>query len=218
MDDARDGATTRTDDVAVLRIEDAVARLPGVDAVRLVPGRHRAVDELHVVIDPDRPEDGVRRSVQALLLERFELAVDWHAIRTMPRPRTALPASQGPTPRLVLETVHLAVRGRDTTVAVDLRHGDELLHGDADPVAPEGLLRAVASATLTAVGGTVDDALEAVSAEVVQAGQDRVALATVVTTDGRGRQQFTGSALVRGNEADAIARAVLDATNRLRRD
>lgn len=202
----------------VLRIEDAVARRPGVDAVRLVPGRHRPVEELHVVVAPDQSHDAVRRDIQALLLDHFELPVDWHAIRTVPRPRTAAPADR-PTEatRLVLEAVNLGLRGRDTTVQVELRDGEALVDGTAGPVPAHALLQGVADATCAAVARQVARELTATSVDVVAAGPDRVALVTVVASDGRGRQQLTGSAIVHGAEADAVARAVLDATNRLPR-
>ena len=210
--------TTLEGELDVLRIEDAIARRPGVDAVRMVPGRHRPVEELHVVVAPDSSHDAVRRDVQALLLDRFQLPVDWHAIRTVPRPRTASPNEPVAAPtRLVLETVNLALRGRDTTVQVELRDGEALVDGTAGPVPAHGLLRGVADAAAAAVARHVDRGLDVASAEVVPAGADRVALVTLVASDGRGRQQLTGSAIVHGTDADAVARAVLDATNRLPR-
>lgn len=209
-------------DLEVLRIEGAIAGMDGVDAVRLVPGTHRPVEELHVIIAPERRPDATKRDVQALLLEQFGLAVDWHAIRIVPRPHPAptadAPAAGPKAARLVLDTVHLAMRGRETTVGVELRRGATMVHGAAEPVGPAAVLAAVARATLDAIGKTVDDDLELVSAEVVQVGGDAIAVATIVSSDGRGREQLTGSAMVRGSEPDALARAVLDATNRLVRE
>lgn len=219
---APSAGVTLAGDISVLRLEDAIARLPGVEAVRLVPGTHRPVEELHVIVSPDRRPDAAKREIQEMLLERFDVAVDWHVIRIVRRPEAATPPAAAPPPpapaRLVLETVHLAMRGHGTSVGVDLRDGEQRVHGAAGPVGPSGLSLAVAEATLDAVAQTVDKSLEPVSAEVVQVGGDHIALATVVANDGRSREQLTGSAMVRGNDADAIARAVLDATNRLRRD
>lgn len=212
-------------DLEVLRIEGAIASLDGIDAVRLVPGTHRPVEELHVIIAPERRPDATKREVQALLLDRFDLPVDWHVIHIVPRPRPAV-TTETPTSgaagttssRLVLDTVHLAMRGRETTVGIELRRGTTSVHGAADPVGPASVLVAVARATLDAIGQAIDDDLELVSAEVVQVGGDAIAVATVIASDGRSREQLTGSAMVRGSEPDAVARAVLDATNRLVRD
>lgn len=117
--------------------------------------------------------------------------------------------------RLVLDTVHLALRSHGTSVGVDLLDGEDRLRGTAGPVGPTGVLPGVVQATIDALGDRITHDLSTVVAEIVEAGGDQIAIATLTASDGRSRQRLTGSAIVRGNVEDAMARATLDATNRL---
>jgi hypothetical protein len=219
QDTTRGGGLSLDSEFAILRVEDAVVRLPGVEAVRLVPGEHRPVDELHLITSPGTRPERVKVEVQAMLLDRFGLAVDWPAIQVAPRTQEQ---AVGVTPeqaeaRLVLDAVHLDMRRHGTSVTVELEDGDARVSGEAGPVPTSGVLDAVATATAAAVTHAVGRPLDALDARVVAAGGDDVALVTVGLADARTPQRLSGCAVVHANEVDAVARAVLDATNRLER-
>jgi hypothetical protein len=73
----------------------------------------------------------------------------------------------------------------------------------------------VAAATLDAVDELLGQRVEVESATVVTTGGRGVALSVLTMMVPRsGEQVLTGCALVRGDEADAIARSVLAALNR----
>ena len=114
-----------------------------------------------------------------------------------------------------MDAVHLALRSKGTSVGVDLLDAGERLRGTAGPVEPDGVLAGVVEATVDALRRCIDHRLSGIVAEVVEAGGDQLAIATLTATDGRSRQRLTGSSLVRGSVEDAMARATLDATNRL---
>lgn len=229
------------------RIEESISRLESVSACHLVLGGGQRLEWLDVVAAEGWPLDTVRRDVQAVLFQNFDLDVPAHLISVRdadtdaPRRSPARDAATarsvfgqqgaqargaaaaGPSgtatidrDRLVLDTVHLALRAHGTSVGVDLLDGDERLRGTAGPVGPTGVLSGVVEATIDALGDRVSHELSTVVAEVVEAGGDQIAIATVTASDGRSRQRLTGSAIVRGNVEDAMARATLDATNRLR--
>jgi hypothetical protein len=102
---------------------------------------------------------------------------------------------------------------------VGLTDRDRDVLGAAGPVADSGVAQAAAEATLEAVNELLDGlVLDLLGARVVSVGAQRVAVAAVTASDGRTREALTGSAAIRTHEADAVARAVLDATNRLHRD
>lgn len=226
-------------------VEEAIAGLVGVAAVRLVTRADGMVEEVHVAMGPAWRADTVRRDVQALLLHRFDLHVSPDAIHVaqqaqhhesqrraaqtqqqhqpsgaeapsgqLPQ-RTAAPAPKQTRRRPALEEVRVVLRPDSTSVDVELRTDVGRLHGSAQLNGPEGLHDAVARATLAAVAETVDRTLEPVTIDVIDVGQDRIAIATVIASDGRNQQRLTGSALVRGHVEDAMTRAVLDATNSL---
>lgn len=208
------------DPLAARSLADAVQRLEGVQHVRLEPPEAARPDRVHVVMAPGWRPETVRRDVQALLLQRFDLNLDMRQISTTrAAPADAPPPPEAAAPRTarrpVLDTVHIALRSRGTSVGVELVAGDRRLRGSAGPVGSTAVLTAVAQATVRALEDGLHQSVEVDVSDVVEVGGDRIAMATVVASDGRTRQRLTGSTLVRGNVEDAMARAVLDATNRL---
>ena len=225
------------------RIEESITRLESVAVCNLVTGHDGRLESLDVVGAPGWPLETVRRDVQAVLFHNFDLDVPatLTAVRgpdsapASARPQTAgapagaegttgtatqtAPAGTGTATidreRLVLDTVHLALRAHGTSVGVDLLDGEQRLRGTAGPVGPTGVLTGVVEATIDALGDRISHGLSPVVAEVVEVGGDQIAIATVTASDGRNRQRLNGSAIVRGNIEDAMARATLDATNRL---
>ena len=76
-----------------------------------------------------------------------------------------------------------------------------------------GLL--IAMATLSAVDDLLGQSCEVESAQIVSTGAREVALKVLTLSVPRiGEQVLTGCAVVRGDEADAVVRSVLDALNR----
>ena len=205
-------------------IEEELRRLEGVRSASIERAPGGRLGRVHVTADPAWVLETVRRDVQAMLQHRFGLQVPPRLLEVREddagRPPAAAeeerPAVTTPDPtRLRLDTVHLALRAQGTSVGVDLLDGDERLRGTAGPVGAPGVLAGVVDATLDALRRRLDHDLSTVVAEVVDAGGDQLAIATLEASDGRSRQRLTGSAIVRGNVEDAMARATLDATNRL---
>lgn len=227
MAETRDPTHRRMSEAPLAEIEQAIAGLVGVEAVRLVVRDDGAIDGVHVAMGPAWRADTLRRDVQALLLHRFDLHIDPETIHVAQRPQQ--PGTQAAHPRHpsvppgparrrpALDEVRVVLRAQTTSVDVELRGSEGPLRGSADLDGPDSLFAAVVDATLAAVGGAVDQSLEPVTVDVVDVGQDQIAIATVIASDGRTDRRLTGSALVRGHVEDALARAVLDATNSLHR-
>jgi hypothetical protein len=77
-------------------------------------------------------------------------------------------------------------------------------------------LRLVAGATVDAVGDLLKaSAVEVQSAELMSVGSVQLAVAVLRLATSRGEQLLTGSAIVRKDANDSIARATLDALNRV---
>jgi len=77
-------------------------------------------------------------------------------------------------------------------------------------------MRLVARAVVQAVAGLIgDSALDVDFAEVLPAGEYRVAVAVLRLATSKGDQVVSGSAVVRKDGNDAMARASLSALNRL---
>jgi uncharacterized membrane protein len=99
---------------------------------------------------------------------------------------------------------------------VALRFGDHTFEGLARGSAAASYRhRLVALAMLDALEPLLGLPTEVESASLVDTGVHTVALTVLVLTVPRlGPQSISGSAVVRGDEADAVARSVLDALNR----
>lgn len=231
MAETRDPTHRWVSEAPLAEIEQAIAGLVGVEAVRLVVGGSGEITGVHIAMGPAWRADTLRRDVQALLLHRFNLQIDPATVHVAQRPQQhpsqprsssphapQFPDAPAPTRRRpALDEVRVVLRTSATSVAVELRGSDGPLHGSADLDRPESLFTAVVDATLAAVGGAVDQSLEPATVDVLDVGEDQIAIATVIASDGRTDQRLTGSALVRGHVEDALARAVLDATNSLHR-
>ena len=193
-------------------LEETLARLPSVNAVRVAGDRDR-VREVHVLAAPDKAAKQVVRDVQTLALARFGIDLDRRIISVVQigpdhiRTEEERPAIIG---------VHEIPEGARTTVAVTLRwHGEEYAGTATGPAAASARLRLVGEAALRAVERIVGDealALDAVGAPAV--GMRRAIVVVVVSTGSRGEEVAVGSALSQGDDAETTVRAVLDALNR----
>lgn len=193
-------------------LEDTLARLPSVHAVRIIGDRDR-VREVHVLAAPEKAAKQVVRDVQTLVLARFGIDLDRRLISVVQIGPDRLQADQE---RPVILGVHEIPEGARTTVAVTLRwHGEEYAGTATGPAAPSARLRLVGEAALRAVERIVGDealALDAVGAPAV--GMRRVIVVVVVSTGPRGEEITVGSALSQEDDSDCTVRAVLDALNR----
>lgn len=198
------------------QVEASLTAIPGVHAARLVPGYERAVDELHVVSGVDRNPKQIVRDVQTALMAQ-------HAIPTDHRVISVAQFAEGPTTGagrpLTVRRVGVNNEGLATVAEVVLTTPEGELSGtDRGPSSASGRRRAVARATLAALGPRLpgNRTVEIEGVEVVDIVGSRVALCLVHVHSTAGGRSRSGSAVVEGDENDAVARAVLDATNRLR--
>lgn len=95
-------------------------------------------------------------------------------------------------------------------VALELA-GDVLVGESDGPVARQFEHRSVAQATLEGLNELLEESVNLESVEMYQAGGDPMAVVTLSSAGG----PLVGSALVRLDDHDAIARATLDALNRI---
>jgi len=121
-----------------------------------------------------------------------------------------------PGPRPSISTIMLRTSGEEAEATVSLAADGHLFEGQV--VGPAGTShrpRLIAQATLAALADLLGQATEIESVTLVGTGHRTVALTVLtVQTPRIGEQVVTGSAMVRGDEADAVARSVLDALNR----
>jgi hypothetical protein len=112
----------------------------------------------------------------------------------------------------------IGVRSTGAEIEVEVRlslDGDTFVGIERGAAAASARPRLVASATLNALDDLLGTPTAVESASVVETGTHAVALVVLTLSLPRiGAQSVAGSAVVRGDETDAVARAVLAAVNR----
>ena len=193
----------------VSELEVAVAALRGVRAARVQSGPN-GIESVRVLVVPERDPAEVVTEILAAVWAHLGTSLDPHAVEVMMA--SAPPSPHGRPRRRKLSSLSTKRAGDRFTSQVILELDGDLLIGEDD--SPSGLRferRSVADAVLYAVSQLVSEPLELGTADFVEMGDCRIAAVTVQRSNG----MLLGSAVVTLDEHDAIARATLDAVNRL---
>jgi hypothetical protein len=208
-------------DAELRELEDELCRLGGVLAVRVVGDRNGRPIEVHVLADQSKPAKQTVRDVRAVAQTMFGLELD-HRIVSVAQLDSAAEhiadsASATLAPRARVGRVNFEAQGVRADVRVVLIDGDLEYSGYAEgSVAAVARPQLVALATLDAVrqSDSAAEAIHVVSADITRVGPTRVAVVSVVYVEPPVELFVSGSAVVRQDRDEAVARAVLDATNR----
>lgn len=219
-------------------LEDSLRHIPGVKAASVVTGPDAVPTEVHVLATPGKAAKQVVRDVQSLALARYDIEIDHRIVSVVqmgddevravePEQHKGEPAAAEPAPEPADEAPEPVVRPAiaaitvrsghgETTASVTLAAGDQLFEGTSKgPAGQSHRARLVAVATLDAVAELLGQPCEVESAAIVGTGTREVALTVLTLLLPRtGEQVLTGSAVVRGDDADAVAKSVLAALNR----
>ena len=206
--------------------EAALRAVPGIReaSVRTGPDAHPI--EVHVVAGGLKPAKQVVRDVQSVAMAQFDLDIDHRIVSVVQIPDDAVDVGDSSDvredsvdealPRPALMSIGTTRSESETIVDVQLAIAGAVFSGRAD--GPTGALhrpRIIASATLAALTELLGIPAQVESAQVIEVANREVALTTLILTIPRlGDQVLCGSALVRGDEEDAVARSVLAAVNR----
>jgi hypothetical protein len=213
--------------------EDAIRGIPGVRAASVVTDAAGTPTEVHVVTGDEKSAKQFVRDIQSVAMASFELELD-HRVSIVQLPTVgasvltpvagdeipgASPTEEAvtePAHRAVLRSIDLTNRETGSDARVTLSLDDLQLTGLASgPKTITMRPRLVAEATLRAVGELLGWTCHIDTAQIVAVGNHQVALTTISAAIPRlGVQIFSGCAVVREDESDAVARSVLGAVNR----
>jgi len=211
------------EDLDLADIEREICRLPDVSIARIVAEPSGRVSEVHVVAHPGKHPKQIVRDVQSVALASFGVEIDRRVISVVQLGGGQLGSGllegdlvAGSRPSIVAITAEAS--GLRSLVRVTLARDEEEAVGFAEgSIATTARHRLVATATVDALR-QLEQAAECIDvdhAQIVRVGSHDVAIVTVVFVVPPSEQIVSGSAIVRPQqEADAVARAVLDATNR----
>ena len=203
-------------------LEDEIARLSGIHAVRVVGDRSGRPIEVHVLADGTKPAKQTVRDIRAVAQTVFGWDLDHRIVSVAQLKSDGDDGTEGADAgrqdiRVKVISTSVEQIGVRAEARVVLSEGDDehtgYAEGSAATIARPQL---IATAALDALR-QIDSGAEAVhvgSAEISRTPTGRVALVTVIYVDPPAELVVSGSAVVRQDRDDAIARAVLDATNR----
>jgi hypothetical protein len=203
-------------------IERELCRLPDVSVARLVADGAGRIIEAHILATQDKHPKQIVRDVQSVALAEFGIEIDRRVVSVVQLGSGdgdgSLPSDDGSRFRPSIVSIQSEVNGLRSVVRVTLGNDSGEAVGNATgSIATTARHRLVANATIDALR-RLDPAAECLDvehAQVVRVGACDVAVVTIVFVAPPSEQVVSGSAIVRANQdADAVARAVLDATNR----
>jgi hypothetical protein len=199
-------------------LEDALRQIPGVKAASVVTSPDAVPTEVHVLATTGKTAKQIVRDIQSLAMARYGMDLDHRIVSVVQfdEPEDLNGDGDISPPRPVVSSITVRMTGdvAEATIAVSL--AGSTFEGQATgSAAIAARPRLVAHATLEALRELLGTPAELDHAAVVQVGGRAVAVSVLTLTVPRqGEQLMTGSALVRGDEVDAVARSVLDALNR----
>jgi hypothetical protein len=216
-------------DVDVSQVEQELSRIPDVRGVRIVTDQFERPVEVHVVASTTKHPKQVVRDIQSVAKVTFDLELDHRVISVVQLDHEHLPevadgdsvtaaVSALEDDRITVARVGTARHGLRCTATVGLTRAGEEEVGQAEGTVASGNIRLlVAKATLDALC-RLDARAERLDVEAVgvqNLASRSFATASIVLLNPPYEEVLLGSAPVRAaGEEDAVARAVLDATNR----
>lgn len=240
MVDPVDTPETGSVDIDLTAVERELCRIPEISAARIVADPAGRPTEVHILATTDKHAKQVVRDVQSVAIATFGLELDRRLISVVQldgngqllaaasAPESpaedggatngGAPTDDGDANRILVDRVAAEREGLQCAVEVTLRRGQErgiaTVNGS---VAAAAVMRSVAQATLAAMRELEPAATRAdiETASIVRLGDRAIAVVSIILLVPPYEEVVSGSAIVRNaGDHDAMARAVLDATNR----
>lgn len=195
--------------------EEAIRQIRGVLAVRMVSDPCGTIDEIHVLAGSSRNPKQIVRDIESSLMARFSLPVD-HKKISIAQVHDNGPVTWGPG-RVQLAGTRFTVDGFTAEAEVKVEF-DDAVHSATvcGPASKANRLRVVAQATLSAIGEYFNTQYEVCldDVSVFELRNRKIVICLMSILTPAGEEALVGSCLVRVSEAEAVAKAVLDALNR----
>lgn len=188
-------------------LEQAVASLRGVRGAR-VETQASGIPEVRVLVVPERDPKEITDEVVRLAADRFGIRLPAAGVKVL---RSGGVEPGGAPPRRRLTSVATRRSADEFMVRVTLElYGDVLVGEAGAPCGPRHEHRTVVRSVLNGLRSLLDASYDVDAVSMVELGDVRLAVVSLLA----GADMLVGSAVVRVDDHDAIARATLDALNR----
>lgn len=200
------GGRVSNRDAIARELRDAISALGGIRDARVDIDASGEITVRTLGVPERAAEETVREVIS--VGRSLGLTIDPSRVQVM-RLKTEAPAPQPARRRIgALSTSRY---GEEFTARVSLElHGDVLVGESASPLGPRSELRAVALAILEAARELLEFPVTVEAVGMFEVGTIR----SILVVLNRGPEVLVGSAIVRVDVYDAVARATLDALNR----
>lgn len=218
-------------------LEEALRQVPGIRAASVVTGPDAVPTEIHIVAGRAKGAKQVVRDVQSVAMAGYDIDIDHRIVSVvqfdddidqaggtdlapmvirLPDTPAADAGHIDLAPRPLIASITVRTAGTEADASVVVKTGDASYDGRSiGPSTMSHRHTLIARATLDALSELLGLPAEVEFVMVSTMGTRRMAACVIqVAVPGIGELVLTGSALVRSDEADAVARAVLDALNR----
>jgi len=197
-------------------VERTLCQIPEIEAAAIVSDGSNLIQELHVLATGQRAPRQIVRDIESLLMARFGIPIDHKKISIAQINGVSENRVRG-IGRLKINNIAMDLKDREAAVEVALTQGGTQSTGTAKgPASQNGRLRLAALAALDAAAKCMTSetslALEHIAIMPTSTGKVAVACVSIITR--AGEETYAGSAMVKGNEGDAVVKATLSAINR----
>lgn len=195
-------------------LQDTIEKLAGVINAAVIV-KEDQISEIHVLTDRSRHPKQISRDVQSIYTARFGEVLDRKLISIAQIESDTVTKKYS---RILLDEVKYQV-GADANahVQVTLRHGDDTCTGALSGVhTTRNAQRLVVAATLESLEEMLDLSQKIILEDIQRlrlAGQEVYTVALCALND-QSEEIHVGSAIVKGEDKEALVRATLDALNR----
>lgn len=203
-------------EIDISGIQGLIEKLDGVLAAKIVQDDNGGLSEIHVLADKSRPPKQMSRDIQSAIAAASGLCVE-HRIISIAQTGGGMEV-QIPAQRPKLMKINISRENTDFSAVVDLSCGVETYSGTAQGSNNfSSRLRTIAAACLDALNKLVSAKVFSVNdvAKTRLSNADVVNVGVDCCIDGYENKLLTGSALVSGDEYEAVVKAALDAANRI---
>ena len=189
-------------------------KIPGVLSSRIITDDHSNITDVHVLSTTNRGPKQIVRDVQSAMLAKYNVSVDHKIISVAQIEDKSVTKREI---RLVIESIKMQSEQGKVMASVILSSDDQTFEGIASGGnSARGRMRVAVSATLQAIHRFLNkdfvfllsDAVE------VQLADRQAIVVSILHIADFGEEYLCGSAMIKGNDDDAVVKATLDAVNR----
>jgi len=196
-------------------IEQFLLKIQSVIGAKVISDADDVIQEVHIVSDLRRSPKQILRDVEAILISEFDQIVDYKKISVAQIKEQAVKLEQDP--RIKLKSIEYGNLGTSIDVTITLeKFGETYLSTRSGIKTMSNMMRLVGTATLKAVETYlgIHDVFVFEESKEVELSNINIVVVTIISIYYNKEELYIGTAKIKADLNEAVARATLDAVNR----